>query len=149
MTPGWLAFAQDASVPTFALAALLAAAVAAIRVWPQLRQMQITGDASMRGEFLGRIRELEDRIKELEKLVNKKDATHAAREQFLRHEMANESAALDAALAMLKINPDRVSEIVEQVVKMRDAGRQRIALEKGAAAGAAIHTAGEGVESGE
>lgn len=145
MTPAWLQFAQAASLPTLAVAAVLLAAVQLIKAWPTLRELQIKGDASMRSDLLGRIKELEERVKDLEKLVSQKDLAHAAREQFLRHELANEAAALDAALAMLRINPDRVGEIIEQVAAMREAGRQRIALEKGAAAGAAVAATGGGL----
>lgn len=140
--PSWLAFAQQASLPALALSAVLLAVVAAIKVWPQIKQMQIAGDASMRSELMGRIKDLEGRVKELEKLVSQKDAEHAMREGFLRHELANEASVLDAALAMLKVNPDRVIDIIEEVVTMREAGRQRIALEKGAAAGAKVAAAG-------
>lgn len=124
------------------LAAVLWACVALIKAWPTLRELQIKGDASMRSELMKRIGELEARVKELEKLVGQKDASHAAREQFLRHELANETSSLDAALSMLKISPDKIESIIEEVSAMREAGRARIALEKGAAAGAIIAAAG-------
>lgn len=140
--PAWLSFAQEASLPTLSLAALLLAIVAAIKVWPRLRQLQNEGDASLRADLMKRVGELEGRVEYLEKLLSQKEAHHAAREQFLRHELANETNTLDAALSMLKINPERIEAIIEEVMAMREAGRQRIALEKGAAAGAAVMAAG-------
>jgi hypothetical protein len=128
---------------------LLWAIVALIKVWPMLRELQIKGDASMRAELMARIATLEGRVKELEKLVSQKDANHAAREQFLRHELANESMALDAALVMLKISPDRIEQVIDQVTEMREAGRQRISMEKGAAAGAVIAASGGELSAGE
>jgi len=140
--PAWLQFAQQASLPTFALAALLLAVVAAIKVWPRLKQLQMEGDASMRTELMERIRTLEARVAFLEKMNSQKDASHAAREQFLRHALANEEAALDSALSMLRVSPDRIEAIIEEVTSMREAGRQRISLEKGAAAGAVVAATG-------
>src|SRR5688500_3737244 len=121
MTPGWLTFAQEASLPTLAISALLLAIVAVIKVWPQLRQMQIAGDATMRAELLGRIHALETRVADLEKLISQKDINHATREQFLRHALANEESALDAALSMLRVSPDRITEIINEVTAIREA----------------------------
>jgi len=149
MMPAWLTFAQQASFPVFALAVLLWGTVALIKAWPILRELQIKGDASMRSDLMGRVRELEERVKELEKLVSLKEANHAAREQFMRHQLANEEAALDAALAMLKISPESIDSIITEVTAMREAGRQRIALEKGAAAGAMVARAGGELPQGE
>lgn len=140
--PSWLALAQQASLPALSLSALLMAVVAAIRVWPRLRELQNQGDASLRGDLMKRVGELEGRVEYLEKLLSTKEAEHALREQLLRHSLANEESALDAALSMMKINPDRIAEIIEEVKAMREAGRQRIAIEKGAAAGAAVAVSG-------
>ena len=140
--PGWLTFAQQASLPVFAVAALLLALVAFIKAWPALRQLQIEGDASLRTTLMTRVSELEARVRELEKLISQKEASHAAKEQFLRHQFANESATLDAFILLAESNPDRIFEHIPRIKEMREAGRQRVAIEKGAAAGAAIAATG-------
>jgi hypothetical protein len=142
MTPGWLTFAQQASLPTLAVSALLLAVVTAIKAWPRLRELQIEGDASLRTSLLARVSELEARVKDLEKLLGLREAKHAAESQVLRHRLANEEAALDACILLAEANPDRIIELLPKIKEMREAGRQRIALEKGAIAGAQVASQG-------
>lgn len=145
MTPGWLTFAQEASLPALAVAALMMAVVAAIKVWPQIKQLQIEGDASLRKQLMERVAQLEGRVKELEKTQGQRDAEHAAESQVLRHQLANEEAALDAFILLAEASPDRILEQIPKIKAMRESGRQRIALEKGAIAGAKV--AAQGVEA--
>lgn len=136
MTPAWLNLAQAASLPTLALSALLIAVVAALKAWPRLQQLRNEGDASLRKDLMSRVSELEARVKDLEKLLGQSEAHRAAESQVLRHQLANESGALDAFILLAEVSPDRILEQIPKIKEMRERGRQRIALEKGAMAGA-------------
>lgn len=96
----------------------------------------------MQTRLMARVSELEARVKELEKALGYKEAKHAADSQILRHELANESASFEALALLAKTNPDRIAELLPEVMEMRERGKQRIALEKGAIAGASISAAG-------
>ncbi len=139
--PGWLNVAQQASLPTLALSLFALAVVTAIKAWPQLQQIWNEGSASLRQDLMKRVTELEARVKELEILLAREQAQHAGESQILRHQFANEAAALDAFILLAEANPDRVVEQIPKIKEMREIGRQRIALEKGAMAGAKVAAA--------
>lgn len=135
MTPAWLTFAQEASLPALSLAALLLAVIAAIKVWPQLRQMQIESDSSLRGVLMGRVNELETRVADLERLLAKEQASHAVEISDLQHDLRNETACLDAFLLLAEANPDNVLEHIPRIKEMRERHKQRVALKVGAREG--------------
>jgi hypothetical protein len=126
-----------------------ASAAAIIKAYAVLRKVQLDAgterhrvelDAggSMRGDLLGRIDALEKRVRELERELAAKDSQHNAEMAISRHSLANEKASLDAFLLLAKNNPDRLQDIVPQIMEMREAGRLAIAAERGAMAGARI-----------
>lgn len=92
----------------------------------------------MRGDLMGRIGTLEGRVAELERTLSIKDAQHSAEMAVMRHTLNNETASLEAFLLLARNNPDRLQDIVPQIMEMRERGKSNIAREKGAIAGAQI-----------
>lgn len=135
-------------------------AVALVRVWPRLREINVQADDSLRAQLLARIGTLEARANTLEKSLydqqerhavelrtmqqqhgaelRKMDARHHGEMQLLRHRFNNERAALEALLLLLKVSPEKVAEHVDQILEMRADRERTIALESGAMAGAAM-----------
>lgn len=134
---GWLALAQQASLPTLSFAALLLAIVAFIRVLPQLRQTQMEGDNSLRSDLLGRIEYLEEEVKSLRKAMHRKEVQHAAEIADLQHDLNSEMMSLDAFILLAEDSPEKVLEHIPKIKELRQQHRARVALKRGAREGAA------------
>ena len=143
---GGLLAAAPASVPWIATIAAVGACIATlIKAWSVLRKVELDAagsrrvvehgaESQMRAELLERIAALEARITHLEGVVAKKDGEI----QVLRHDLANESASLDAFILLAESDPGKVLSALPKVKEMRQAKKMRIAAEKGAMAGAAM-----------
>ncbi len=116
-----------------------------IKAWSVLRKVELDaagerfkvksdGDNVMLTQALARIASLEARITDLEKNLGREQAQRGV----LEHQLAQESHSLDMLLMLARNDPDRIVELLPQIEEARDKGRQRIALEKGAMAGAQI-----------
>lgn len=131
MPTGVLQFAQQASLPTLAVAALLLAITAFIKVMPQLRQTRLENDNALRTDLLGRITALEAEVVSLRKTLDRR----AAEFSDLQHDLSNEMASLDAFIMLAESNPDKVMEQIPRIKDMRERHRQRVALKRGAREG--------------
>lgn len=134
---GWLTVAEQLSLPALSLSALLAAIVAFIRVLPQLRQTQLQGDNSLRGDLLKRIEQLEAEVIALRKTIDRKEAQHASEIADLQHDLNSEQMSLDALIILAEAHPDTVLEHIPKIKNMRVQHRERMALKRGAREGAA------------
>lgn len=130
--PGWLTLAQQASLPALALAALLGAIVAFIRVLPQLRKDQLDSDASLRSDLLARVAALENEVVTLRTALDNRRDRHAAEIADLQHDLHNEMASLDALILLAELNPAKVMEQIPKIKEMRQRHRERVALKRGA-----------------
>lgn len=125
-----------------ALIAIAACLGVLVKAWAVLRKVELDAGGSMRGDLMRRIGELEGRITYLETLLARENAEHTAAMQVLRHDLANESASLDAFILLAEANPDKVIELLPKIKEMRERRKMRLAAEKGAMAGALM--AGDG-----
>lgn len=123
---------METGIWTIALIAL----VSLIRAWPALRKLTLESDGALRGDLIARINSLETRIADLEKLLALEQQRHAAELEDVRHELNNETASLDAFILLAEANPDRVIEQLPKIKEMRARHRERVALRRGAKAGA-------------
>lgn len=129
--PEWLAFAQEASFPTLVVAALIYAVTKFIAILPKLREHQLNADGSLRTDLLGRIEELESEVKALRKSLDGARVSHAAEMMDMLHDLANESAQLDAAIMLAEVNPEALLQQLPKLRERRDEHRQRMAVKRG------------------
>jgi hypothetical protein len=137
---GWLSIAQQASVPTLSVAALLLAVTALIKVLPQLlpqlRQIRLEGDQSLRDALLKRVETLEAEVVALRGALDLKQEQHTTKIADLQHDLNNESGNLDALIMLAEANPDKVLEQIPKIKELRREHRERMAMKRGAREGA-------------
>lgn len=128
--PGWLLYAKEASLPTFAIAAMLAVIVAAIKVWPTVQQQQIESDASLRADLLKRVTDLEKEVQALRKALDQARVTHAAEMMDLLHDLGNESQRLDTLLMLAETSLESLPAHLPEIRKQRDDHRKRMTTKR-------------------
>lgn len=136
--PGWLTFAQQASLPMLAISALMIGVSKFISVLPQLRQTQAESDKSLRADLLQRIDALEGEVKSLRKAMDNQRMNHAAETMDMLHDLANESGNLDAVLLLAEVNPKALIDQLPRLREQRDEHRERMAIKRGAREAALI-----------
>lgn len=119
-------------MPTLALAAIMAAVVALIKVWPTVQRQQLESDASLRTDLLHRVSELETEVKQLRKALDQARMSHAAEMMDMLHDLSNESAQLDAAIMLAEHSPDTLIAQLPRIRTQRDQHRERLAVKRGA-----------------
>lgn len=130
--PGWLAFAQEASLPTLSVAAIIYAVTKFISVLPHLRQTQAESDKSLRADLLHRVDELEGEVRSLRKALDGARISHAAEMMDMLHDLANESGQLDAAIMLAEVNPEALIQQLPALRQRRDEHRERMIIKRGA-----------------
>lgn len=119
-------------MPTLALAAVMAAVVALIKVWPTVQRQQLESDASLRVDLLRRVGELEDEVKQLRKSLDRARMSHAAEMMDMLHDLSNESAQLDAAIMLAEHSPETLIAQLPRIRQQRDQHRERLVVKRGA-----------------
>lgn len=119
------------------------ALVALIKSWPELRRIKSEGDATLVAKLMARVDALELQVSTLQKELKAEQDRHDAEMQVARHQSNNDRQVLDMMLYFLKANvekfasdPDALRAHITEIEAMREQGRNRIAIEKGAMAGA-------------
>lgn len=129
--PGWLSFAQEASLPTLAVAGLFFAIAQFIKVLPQLKQLREESDKSMRSDLLARVDVLEAEVKTLRKALDNARTSHASEMMDMLHDLTSESGQLDAALMLAEFSPDALLAKIPQIREQREKHRERINAKRG------------------
>ncbi|WCT73917.1 hypothetical protein PQ455_01405 [Sphingomonas naphthae] len=124
---GWI----TAVATSGAFFALLGIIVRQINPW---RKITIDAEEKLRTDLL-------HRVEKLEKVLEQKDAQHAAERALDRHRINNLTACLDALLLLIEQDPKRASEAAAKVKAMR--GQQLVAeaTEKAGVSAAIIQAA--------
>lgn len=150
MSSAWVQTAQALSLPGFALAAVIAALIAFIRVLPQLRRVQMENDASLRADLLKmkseqdvKIAELQarldasnERIAHLEKQLSAKDAAHDAHIADIEHSLRSIISNAESLILLIEANPDKALDYLAKFKELLAEHRTRLALKQGAREGA-------------
>lgn len=119
-----------------AVGALGVALAAYFKTRPAMKLAEVQGEAAL----WTRITELERRTSELEKLL----AREQSRNGDLEHDLANETASLDAFLLLAERDPKKVMEQIPTIREMRRQHKERVAIKRGQREGVAIAIAGQG-----
>ncbi len=105
---------------------------------PQVNEIAKNREAGLVAVLTGRVAALEARITQLERLLSGEQSRHAGVEMILRHEVANETQTTDAVLMWAEGAPEKLQEMIPLIKAAREERARRIALEKGAMAGANV-----------
>lgn len=126
-------------------AIITVALIAFIRSRPELLRIKSEGDATLVAKLMARVDALEKQVSDLQKELREKEDRHDAEMQVARHQSNNDRQVLDMMIYFLKANidkfaadPEALRKHIEEIEVMREQGRTRIALEKGAQAGARV-----------
>lgn len=139
--PGWLILAKEASLPALALAGIFFALSQFIKVLPQLKQNQAESDASLRAALLSRVDVLEEEVKNLRKALDGARISHASEMMDMLHDLASESAQLDAALLLAEHSPEALTGQLPKIREQRDEHRARMAEKRGVREATLLKTA--------
>lgn len=104
--------------------ALLAVIARQVGPW---RRISVDAEKEFRGDLIAR-------VQRLEKTMERQRLRHEAERAVDRHRLNNLQQCFDATMLMLKASPDKATEIISQIEKMRADQLRAEALEK-----AAIH----------
>ena len=121
--------------------ALLALAITAyVKLRPVMTQLAVAREESLLAARAHDNKEMNERVKRLEDLLEQKQLEHEKERQIHdrerqidRHRLNNITQCFDALVMLLEMAPDRVSEALAKVKQMRAQQARNEAMEKGAA----------------
>jgi phage shock protein A len=94
----------------------------AVGVWlrtrPKMAELQNQRDESESARLAARVDTLEKMVDRLHAKIDQERAEHDALMAIMRHRVANSRATLKAIVMMLRVNPDKVTEALNQIESM-------------------------------
>ena len=112
-----------ASIQTAGIWGALAACIIALfKSRPATMQIEATSDASLRGDLLGRIQRLEERVTTLEREKAEMQAAHQSEMATMREQFLEERHTVDTLLLLIEEAPDKLAEVAPKIREARKRG---------------------------
>lgn len=92
--------------------------VAWIKTRPKMAEIQTQREESEAARLSARVETLEKMVERLHAKIDQERAEHDALMSIMRHRVANSRATLKAIVMMLRVNPDKVTEALNQIEAM-------------------------------